>query len=151
MAACGLSPGLVIDRINGATLSSGYTERLSKHTLSCGIRAQKDNSNCCRLPSGSTGQTVPPESIYLQSKTCLPPTPAQFALYPKVAVPESVRIQTIVAGVQYATLPEPSQRFNKYDRYQVRPPCLPLSQASAAAGISQPSSRDCNLMPRNTR
>jgi hypothetical protein len=132
----------------GGNLSSGYTNSLRDKVLKSGITrsasiAQSDN--CC---SGSTitPQSTSYPSMYLESKACAPPTPAELELYPKVAVPCSVRTQALQNKV-CATLPDPTQRFAQYQRFQIPVPCPPLNQSANMAGKSLPSSLECNIYP----
>jgi hypothetical protein len=143
----------------GGNLSSGYTNQLTDNALYCGISksasiAYSDpcyNSGTYARGIDASGNPVPKptasySSMYLQSKTCLPPTPAELALYPKVAVPSSIRTQTIANKV-CAILPDPGARFAQYQRFQVPVPCPPLNPSANMAGKSLPSSLQCNIYP----
>lgn len=114
----------------GANFSSGYTENLQN---TCVRPVSNDSSNQCQAPGSQAVARLP--SIVLLEKVCPSPTPAQFALYPKVAVPSSIRTQGIMDRVT-------SQRFSQYRRYTAPTPCPPLPPSMA--GISQPSTRLCN-------
>ena len=135
----------------GGNLSSGYTESLIKETLLNGIPnlASIARSDMCCIPGNQTIKppTASLPSMILLSRTCPPPSPADFALYPKVAVPSSVRTQAL-SSPACATLPDPVQRFSQYQRFQVPIPCAPLPQSANMAGISKPSSLECNIYPR---
>ena len=148
----------------GANFSSGHTNHVNQEaskpcacanassgpvaTLGPGATLGPVASACCT--SGKT--LVSPAAVYSSMHTisqllsCPAPTPEQFASYPKVAVPSSVRTEA-VRDRSYACAIEadPSQRFSKYRRYQPAPPCLPLPHTAAMAGISKPSVRACNL------
>ena len=133
----------------GGDFSSNYTEKVIGHVNQCTI-PKHSIINCCSGQSGTLGQMGPIArypSMVLQSKICPQPTPAEMALYPRVAVPSSVRTQGIMNKV-CAALPDPTQRFSKYQRYQVPIPCAPLTPLAASAGISKPSTRECNIYPR---
>ena len=138
----------------GANFSSGHTSHVNQEAIdSCAclqpeVTLQPVASSCC-----TSGQTqISPAAVYSSMHTiskllsCPAPTPEQFASYPKVAVPSSVRSEA-VRDRSYACAIEtdPSQRFSQYRRYQPATPCLPLAQTAAMAGISKPSVRRCNL------
>jgi hypothetical protein len=129
----------------GGNLSSGHTSILISDTIYCGIpKLQKKayTDDCCNLPIQQPVARYP--SMVLSTKTCPPPSPAEFAKYPKVAVPSSVRTQAIASGSRCPPL-NPVTRFAQYQRYQVPVPCPPLPASANMAGKSLPSSRECNL------
>ena len=136
----------------GGNLSSGYTNYLNDRAIKNGITKSVSiaysNSCCTNSGNGISGKntTASQSSMVILSNSCPPPTPAEFALYPKVAVPCSVRTQKLV-NQECATLPDPTQRFAQYQRYQVPVPCPPLGQAANMAGKSLPSSLECNIYP----
>jgi hypothetical protein len=80
--------------------------------------------------------------MLLLSKKCPPPSAADFALYPKVAQPCSVRTEAL-SSPSCNTLPDPSKRFTKYVRYTPAIPCQALPQSANMAGISKPSIKRC--------
>jgi len=129
----------------GGNLSSGHTSKLIDSANTCYVpKAQKIaySENCCTVNSEQPVARYP--SMVLSTKTCPPPTPAEFAKYPKVAVPCSVRTQAIASGSKCPTL-NPVARFAQYERYQVPVPCAPLPASANMTGKSLPSSRACNL------
>jgi len=132
----------------GGNLSSGYTSQLIDKTLYNGITksASIAYSDVCCNNSGSGKNTAASQSsMVILSNPCPPPTPAEFALYPKVAVPCSIRLQQVTSS---CFLPlDPNTRFSKYQRYQVPVPCPPLNQSANMAGKSLPSSLECNIYP----
>jgi len=130
-----------------ADISSGYADRVNLAALRCGFSKGIIPNRCCsKTPPGPLTVQLP--SMLLLSKVCPPPTPAQFALYPKVAVPCSVRTQELATpNATCTSLPLTSQRFSKYNRYQPAVPCQPLPQKANTAGISLPSIRECNFKP----
>ena len=133
----------------GGNLSSGYTSQLTANTVYNGITKSVSiaySDSCCNSGNTVNGPVAARSSLYLESKTCSPPTPAEFALYPKVAIPSSVRTQALANQV-CATLPSPEKRFAKYERFQVPVPCPPLDQSANMAGKSLPSSLGCNIYP----
>lgn len=105
---------------------------------------------CCISPTPPGPLTVqtPSQLLAAQMAACPLPTPAEFALYPKVAVPESVRIGNLANGGTCATLPAPEQRFAMFNRYNPPIPCQALPQEANMAGISKPSTRGCPPWPR---
>jgi hypothetical protein len=130
----------------GANLSSGYTNNLNQAAIKCGIPVvvQKECSNACsNEPPGPKNVQIPSLII---PKVCPPPTPAEFARYPKVAVPCSVYTEALsTPNGRCAALPAPTARFAQYNRYQPPLPCAPLPQSANMAGISKPSTRLCNI------
>ena len=117
-----------------------------KKKIQCGIPsilARSHTDKCCMISNNSPGVAVYP-SMLLASKVCPTPTPAEVALYPKVAVPCSVRTSALQNSA-CPGLPDPTQRFSQYDRYQPAVPCQPLPQSANMAGISKPSVKNCNL------
>lgn len=122
----------------GANLSSGYTDTLTETTQRCGVISRTYSDSCSKSYISGTAVN---SSIALLAKTCPSElTPAQIALYPKVAVPSSVRTESLTRPVCNNT-----NRFSHYNRFQPAAPCLPLAQSANMAGKSQPSSRACNL------
>lgn len=129
-----------------ANMSSGNTDKINQQTIYNGLPQNSVSDKCCignAEPSGPLTVQLP--SMLLLARTCPPPTPAQFALYPKVAPPSSVRTQSLIECVTSNNQNLPNLRFAKYIRYQVPPPCQPLPESARMAGISKPSTRACNL------
>jgi hypothetical protein len=130
----------------GGNLSSGYTDQITENTIRCSVEAVaktlKSDKCCDAYVPGHQPVAVYP-SMLLASKTCPPPTPAEFAQYPKVAMPSSARTQ-MLSERNCAVLSDRSQRFSQYTRYTPPVPCQPLPQSANMAGISQPSTRLCN-------
>ena len=129
----------------GANFSSGYMNKINSDTITCGIPDRLNRvhtQHCCSKSyiSGSPVAVYP--SMLLQSKVCPPPTPAEFLLYPKVAVPCSVKTAALQNPVCNT---DSGDRFLQYRRYQAPTPCLPLPQSANMAGISKPSVKNCNL------
>ena len=121
----------------GANFSSGYTDHLQEKKATCAapVVALESCGPCKKDLSGPQPVAKYP-SMVLLGKVCPPPTPEQFALYPKVAVASSVRTQAMIDKVN-----DNSQRFSQYRRYIPPVPCTPLPPSMA--GISQPSSKRC--------
>lgn len=134
----------------GGDFSSNQTNKLTEQAIQCDIpRLQKSaySSPCCSTASGYQATARYP-SMVITNHSCPPPTPAQLALFPKVAVPCSVRTQRLVDGKNCANLPDSNKRFAKFIRFQPPLPCPPLTPLAASAGISKPSVRECNIYPR---
>lgn len=128
----------------GGNLSSGQTSIIIDKSIQCSVaKAQQiaHTDTCC---SSSNSPSARYPSMVLSTKACPPPTPAEFAKYPKVAVPSSVRTESLANGGRCPPI-NPVTRFQQYQRYQVPVPCPPLPASANMAGISLPSSRACNL------
>ena len=128
----------------GGNLSSGQTSLIIDNSTQCSVsKAQQIayTDNCC---STSKSPSARYPSMVLFAKACQPPTPAEFAKYPKIAVPSSVRTQALANSSKCPAL-NPVARFAQYQRYQVPVPCPALPASANMAGISLPSSRACNL------
>lgn len=121
----------------GANFSSGYTEQLQEKKTACTapVVALESCGSCKKDLSGQQPIARYP-SMVLLGKVCPPPTPQEFASYPKLAVASSVRTQAMIDKVN-----DNSQRFSQYRRYIPPVPCPPLPPSMA--GISQPSSKRC--------
>jgi len=126
----------------GGNLSSGYTNSLIDKATHCAVTkasAIAYSDDCC-VSGISTQQPVARyPSMVLQAKTCPPPTPAQLALFPKVATPSSVRTQALTTTYNsnaisplFATLPLPQDRFAKYNRFKAPVECPPVIELSQA-------------------
>lgn len=133
-----------------ANTSSGHSDTINRNTLEAFVQntsiSRSTNTipgSCCLGPEVRGPLTVQLPSLLLKSKTCPPPTPAQFALYPKVAVPSSVLTQARATGASCPKVLAPDKRFAHYQRYQAPIPCQALPQSANMAGISLPSSKNC--------
>jgi len=133
----------------GGNLSSGYTDSLTDKAVQAGmakVQSAAFSDKGCSEPVSQKVASYP--SMVLISKICASNlTPAQFACYPKVAIPSSVRTQAIT-DVKCSNTFDPVSRFAKYQRYQVPTPCLPLTPLANSAGISKPSILKCNIYPK---
>lgn len=126
----------------GGNFSSGHTNTLTEKTVSCALPKFSQTMNCSSQIQQHAARYP---SMVICSKACPPPSPADFAKYPKVAVPSSTRTQALANASQCASIPNPQTRFSHYQRFQIPVPCAPLPASANMAGISQPSSRPCNL------
>jgi hypothetical protein len=127
-----------------ANIASGNTDKIGAEVIRCSVEAAAatgDNRSVplpCRTPVGPLTVQVP--SMLLASKGCPPPSRADFAKYPKVAVASSIRTQNLMSTYENCS----QRRFSEYRRWQPPPPCPALPQSANMAGISQPSTRKCN-------
>jgi hypothetical protein len=132
----------------GGNFSSGYTQNLINNSITCSIpksQALAHTDKCCDTENTIVSQSASYPSMVILSKVCPPPTPAEFAKFPKVAVPSSVRTASLVNRNNCPKDLNPISRFAHYDRYQVPVPCPPLPASANMAGKPLPSSRQCNL------
>jgi hypothetical protein len=121
----------------GANFSSGYTDKIQQDEVRCAVpRVSLESCIPCKTDVSGPQPIAQTCSMALLGKSCPPPTEAEFALYPKVAVASSVRTLAIIDKVL-----DKSQRFSQYRRYTPPTPCPPLPPTMA--GISQPSSKRC--------
>ena len=130
----------------GANFSSSQTDKLGNEAIRCGVRTSTYSKSCCLNNSGYEPVAKYP-SMVIKKYSCPQPTPAALALFPKVAVPSSVRTQKLIDCQVQAFFPDPNQRFAQFNRYKIPLPCPPLTQLAASAGISKPSTRECNIYP----
>jgi len=128
----------------GGNFSSGQTSIIIDKSTQCSVPKAQQIAHTDKCCSTSKSPSARYPSMVLSTKKCPPPTPAEFAKYPKVAVPSSVRTEALVSGSRCPPI-NPVTRFAQYNRYQVPVPCPPLPDSSRMAGISLPSSRACNL------
>lgn len=133
-----------------ANMASGNSDKINADAIRCSLPAvtkTATSDNCCvnNVPRGTSNVQL--SSLYSESKskTCPPPTPEQFALYPKVAVPSSLRTLEKLSNYENCTTTTADQRFAKFRRWQAPVPCPPLPQTAQSVGISKPSTRACNL------
>jgi hypothetical protein len=131
----------------GGNLSSGYTDQLNEMMIRNGYsKAVPYSNDCYKNISGNKSAIYPSILLLNKINSCPPPTPADYALYPKVAVQSSVRTQALLTCI-VNTQSDPTNRFAKFQRYQIPVPCQPLPQSANMAGISLPSTRECNIYP----
>jgi hypothetical protein len=122
----------------GANFSSGYTANLQNTKLGCGTPSiTTDPCIPCKTESPGPHSVAQYPSMALLGNVCRSPTVEEFVLYPKVAVPSSIRTQGIIDKVTQA-----AGRFSQYRRYTPPVPCPPLPPSMA--GISRPSDKGCD-------
>ena len=130
----------IIDKANlGANFSSWYTTKVNRAVIKASVT--KDINMPCqyKCPTNISGST---QTTTCQSQNL---TPAEYAKFPKVAIPSSVLTESRRVTSVCANGTIPDQRFSHYRRYEPPTPCLPLPQTANMAGISKPSTRQCNL------
>jgi hypothetical protein len=128
----------------GGNFSSNHTNNLIENSVMCSIpsaQLQAFSDNCSNSTLQSSAPVARQPSMLIKKPSdCQEVTPADFAKYPKVAVPCSVRTQSLIMNNQAS-----SERFQQYRRFQIPTPCPPLPASANMAGKSLPSSRQCNL------
>ena len=132
----------------GGNIASGYTDSLTEKAVDAGkpkLLSMAVSNKCCIESEVKPVARYP--SMVLLSKHCMPISPAQFSQYPKVAGPSSIRTQSLADTSKCSVSFDPISRFVKYQRYQVPVPCQPLPASANMAGISQPTSLQCNIYP----
>jgi hypothetical protein len=128
----------------GGNFSSGQTQKLIDQSKCCPTPPIRTNDCAsCTLPLSGPPPVAVRQSVLLSKKQgeCPLPTPAEFALFPKIAVPSSVLTQGLMT-VRDSFCTDPSERFAQYRRYIPPTPCPPLR---SMAKISLPTNRECNL------
>lgn len=136
---CQIDSSIVVKM--GANMSSGHI------TGVCATPVRKfTEANQCVTTSMPPMKSVQVPSMLLLASQCSVPTATQFAKFPKVAVPCSVRTENL-KNPTCPTLVSPKSRFQQYVRYQPPVPCAPLPQSAQMAGKSQGSTRLCNPYP----
>jgi hypothetical protein len=133
-----------------ANIASGNTEKKESDVNYCfkemkAAKLKGGSAICDDVPPGPLTVQTPSMLLAAKASNCTAPTPAQFALYPKVAIPCSVRTQALVSKYANCPTPQSAQRFSQYTRFTPPAPCQPLPQSANTAGISKPSTRLCNL------
>lgn len=131
-----------------ANMASGNSDKVNADAIRCSLPAvtrTAASDKCCVNNIPRETSNVQLSSLYSESKVCPGPTPEQFALYPKVAIPSSMRTLEKLSNYQNCTTTTADQRFAMFKRWQPPAPCPPLPQIAQSAGISKPSTRACNL------
>ncbi len=111
------------------TLSSGYTASLTAQAIRCDqarILAQLQGKNFC--PPPQTNNRVALYASILEqdaARGCPVSGPTQAFDYPRVGVPESVRIQRVQQTAFNCSVSQvnPETRFIQYKRYDPPAPC----------------------------
>lgn len=117
------------------TNSSGYTERLAQQAVDCDrarilARLQGGVSGCLPEPTGGRGAVYASILELDAARGCPVPQTVETFKYPRVGVPESVRIQRVIQDVTLcATNPlNPTTRFSEYARVFPAPcPVTPMN------------------------
>jgi len=127
-----------------ANIASGNTDKIGAEVIRCSVEAAAETAENismplpCRMPTGPLTVQVP--SMLLASKGCPAPSRVDFAKYPKAAVASSTRTQNLISTYENSR----QDRFSQYRRWQPPPPCQALPQSANMAGISKPSTKQCN-------
>jgi len=115
----------------GANISSGYTNQLTRRAIQCDqarilAKLQGSGSACCSKPPGTNKAALYSSVLTQDMATACQPTPQEFAKFPKVGVPESIRIQkTQTSALECSVNPlDPNTRFSDYRRWVPNPPCV---------------------------
>lgn len=124
------------DRTGGGpgtpTLSSGHTEQLARNAVRCDqarVLARLQGYNvCCSTPPRTNKAALYASVLEQDAATSCQPSPDfQAKFFPKVGVPESIRIQRVqTATIECAYNPyNPETRFAQYQNLRVGAPCAP--------------------------
>lgn len=109
-------------------ISSGYTSQLIQQALRCDqsrILAQLQSAPCCK-PTTTNKSAVYASVLEQEAATrCQANQVEQVEQFPKVGVPESVRIQRVQSAALQCSYNQfnPETRFAMYKRYDPPPPC----------------------------
>jgi len=127
-----------------ATLSSGYTNRLTANAIRCDqqriLERLKGGTGGCSASSASSassatskiaGGGVNASVLELNAQQGCLLTPQEQLLLPKAGVPESVRIQRVQQNVLSCSVDplDPLTRFSMYTRFVPQAPCPPPTAA----------------------
>ena len=134
----------------GGNFSSGYTEKLNESVIQFGIEKNENRgyNNAC-VETYISGSQITPVANYpsmiLAANVCPISSPQVFASYPKIAMLSSQLTQqkSSVVCMNF----DATQRFSKYNRYQIPVPCQPVPQSANMAGISLPNAIPCKINP----
>ena len=125
------------------TLSSGYTDQLTKQAIQCDRARLLANLQCCNTPTPGRGAVFASIKEIEASKGCGPNQRVQTLTYPKTATPESVRIQQLQRDAELcANNPlSPTTRFSQYSRVFPSVVCAPTPMPTRPAPTFW---RECN-------
>lgn len=129
-----------------ATLSSGYTAALQRNAVLCDRARvlaklqEQQGSTCCPAPV-SNKAAVYASVLEQKAATSCFPTAQEALQFPKVAVPESIRIQRVIQeNALCSTNPlNPATRFSQYTRRVFPPPCPPIPVTERNANLPKPT------------
>jgi len=111
-------------------ISSGYTSQLVQQAYNCDRqrilgKLQQGSGNCCP-PKPSNKSALYASILEQEAATRCQANPVEQAYkFPKVGVPESVRIQRVQSAAIQCSYNQfnPETRFAMYKRYEPPPPC----------------------------
>lgn len=129
----------------GATLSSGYTDQLARDAVRCDqariLARLRNGAGACCKPTQSNKSAMYASVLTQDKATACQPTAEEQLRFPKVGVPESVRIQQL----QQATLVcsdnqfNPETRYSIYRRFVPQAPCPPPTATQLNSTNPKPS------------
>lgn len=131
-------------------ISSGYTSQLVQQAFRCDqarvlAKLRTGGGNCC--PPPSTNKSAVYASVLEQEAAtrCQANQVKQVDTFPKVGVPESVRIQRVQSASLQCTFNQfdPTTRFAMYKRYQPPPPCPGPTAAQLNSTAPKPTFFGC--------
>jgi hypothetical protein len=130
----------------GTNISSGHTNQITRRAIQCDqarilAKLQGNNSACCTQPPRTNKAALYASILTQDAVTACQPTPEQFSRFPKVGVPESVRIQkTQTAALECSVNPlDPNTRFSDYRRWVPNPPCVLTPAETYNARLPKPT------------
>lgn len=109
------------------TISSGYTAQLTRQAIQCDRARLLQNLQCINRPTPGRGAVYASVKEIEAARGCGPSQAVQAETFPKVAVPESVRIQQLQRDAELcANNPlSPTTRFSQYARVFPSVVCTP--------------------------
>lgn len=129
-------------------ISSGYTSQLVQQAYRCDqarVLAQLQSQTCC--PPPSTNKSAVYASVLEQEAAtrCQANQVRQVDSFPKVGVPESVRIQRVQSASLQCSYDQfnPETRFAMYKRYQPPAPCPGPTAAQLNSTAPKPTFFGC--------
>ena len=125
------------------TLSSGYTDQLTKQAIRCDQKRLLANLQCCNTPTPGPGAVFASIKEIEAARGCGPNQRVQALTFPKTAVPESVRVQQLQRDAELcANDPlNPITRFSQYSRVFPSVVCTPTPMPTRPAPTFW---RECN-------
>ena len=129
-------------------ISSGYTSQLVQQAYRCDqarVLAQLQSGPCC--PPPSTNKSAVYASVLEQEAAtrCQANQVEQAKTFPKVGVPESVRIQRVQSAAIECSYNQfnPETRFAMYKRYDPPAPCPAPTAAQLNSTAPKPTFFGC--------
>ena len=133
-------------------ISSGYTSQLVQQAFQCDrqrilekLQLQQGTGNCC--PPPATNKSAVYASVLEQEAAtrCQANQVEQVETFPKVGVPESVRIQRVQSAALQCDYNQfnPETRFAMYKRYEPPAPCPAPTAAQLNSTAPKPTFFGC--------